>query len=119
MDELAMQLTKLNDAMSKLKEAKAKLVPEVKPQPENPEHQKPTTPAPDTKPIPQPEGKKPSMYQILIRKKRKLLAVATYMSKILDDIQKHHLQKENIVRLLLLLRSLMSLKSKLFLKLIM
>lgn len=44
MDELAMQLTKLNDAMSKLKEAKAKLVPEVKPQPENPGHQKPSTP---------------------------------------------------------------------------
>lgn len=44
MDKLAMQLTKLNDAMSKLKEAKAKLVPKVKPQPENPGHQKPSTP---------------------------------------------------------------------------
>lgn len=44
MDELAMQLTKLNDAMSKLKKTKAKLVPEVKPKPENPEHQKPSTP---------------------------------------------------------------------------
>lgn len=44
MDKLVMQLTKLNDAMSKLKEAKAKLVPEVKPKPENPEHQKPSTP---------------------------------------------------------------------------
>ncbi|WP_025172459.1 pneumococcal surface protein PspC, LPXTG-anchored form [Streptococcus pneumoniae] len=94
MDELAMQLTKLNDAMSKLKEAKAKLVPEVKPQPENPEHQKPTTPAPDTKPIPQPEGKKPSVPDINQEKEKAKLAVATYMSKILDDIQKHHLQKE-------------------------
>ena len=63
MDELATQLTKLNDAMSKLKAAKAKLVPEVKPQPENP-GPKPT-PQPENpgpKPTPQPEnpGPKPT-----------------------------------------------------------
>ncbi|VIS22585.1 choline binding protein A [Streptococcus pneumoniae] len=63
--------------------------PEVKPQPENPEHQKPTTPAPDTKPSPQPEGKKPSVPDINQEKEKAKLAVATYMSKILDDIQKH------------------------------
>ncbi|HEW5475495.1 TPA: RICH domain-containing protein, partial [Streptococcus pneumoniae] len=82
MDELAMQLTKLNDAMSKLKEAKAKLVPEVKPQPENPE------------PKPQPEGEKPSVPDINQEKEKAKLAIATYMSKILDDIKKHHLKKE-------------------------
>ncbi|HGR9415617.1 choline binding protein A [Streptococcus pneumoniae] len=59
------------------------------PQPENPEHQKPTTPAPDTKPSPQPEGKKPSVPDINQEKEKAKLAVATYMSKILDDIQKH------------------------------
>ncbi|MTW38219.1 RICH domain-containing protein, partial [Streptococcus pneumoniae] len=64
------------------------------PQPENPEHQKPTTPSPDTKPSPQPEGKKPSVPDINQEKEKAKLAVATYMSKILDDIQKHHLQKE-------------------------
>ncbi|HGR1156375.1 TPA: RICH domain-containing protein, partial [Streptococcus pneumoniae] len=106
MDELAMQLTKLNDAMSKLKEAKAKLVPEVKPQPENPEHQKPTTPAPDTKPIPQPEGKKPSVPDINQEKEKAKLAVATYMSKILDDIQKHHLQKEKHRQIVALIKEL-------------
>ncbi|VPN62852.1 surface protein PspC [Streptococcus pneumoniae] len=104
MDELAMQLTKLNDAMSKLKEAKAKLVPEVKPQPENPEHQKPT--APDTKPIPQPEGKKPSVPDINQEKEKAKLAVATYMSKILDDIQKHHLQKEKHRQIVALIKEL-------------
>ncbi|MFR9415313.1 RICH domain-containing protein, partial [Streptococcus pneumoniae] len=112
MDELAMQLTKLNDAMSKLKEAKAKLVPEVKPQPENPEHQKPTTPAPDTKPSPQPEGKKPSVPDINQEKEKAKLAVATYMSKISDDIQKHHLQKEKHRQIVALIKELDELKKQ-------
>ncbi|HFH1636109.1 TPA: RICH domain-containing protein, partial [Streptococcus pneumoniae] len=100
MDELAMQLTKLNDAMSKLKEAKAKLVPEVKPQPENPE------------PKPQPEGEKPSVPDINQEKEKAKLAVATYMSKILDDIQKHHLQKEKHRQIVALIKELDELKKQ-------
>lgn len=100
MDELAMQLTKLNDAMSKLKEAKAKLVPEVKPQPENPE------------PKPQPEGEKPSVPDINQEKEKAKLAIATYMSKILDDIQKHHLQKEKHRQIVALIKELDELKKQ-------
>ncbi|VOG99615.1 choline-binding surface protein A [Streptococcus pneumoniae] len=100
MDELAMQLTKLNDAMSKLKEAKAKLVPEVKPQPENPE------------PKPQPEGKKPSVPDINQEKEKAKLAIATYMSKILDDIKKHHLKKEKHHQIVALIKDLDKLKKQ-------
>ena len=113
-----MQLTKLNDAMSKLKKLKRNWYQRLN-RSRKIQSIKTNNSAPDTKPIPQPEGKKPSVPDINQEKEKAKLAVATYMSKILDDIQKHHLQKENIVRLLLLLRSLMSLKSKLFLKLIM
>ncbi|CAG6062507.1 choline-binding surface protein A [Streptococcus pneumoniae] len=100
MDELAMQLTKLNDAMSKLKEAKAKLVPEVKPQPENPE------------PKPQPEGEKPSVPDINQEKEKAKLAIATYMSKILDDIKKHHLKKEKHHQIVALIKDLDKLKKQ-------
>ncbi|HFP2915836.1 TPA: RICH domain-containing protein [Streptococcus pneumoniae] len=100
MDKLAMQLTKLNDAMSKLKEAKAKLVPEVKPQPENPE------------PKPQPEGEKPSVPDINQEKEKAKLAIATYMSKILDDIKKHHLKKEKHHQIVALIKDLDKLKKQ-------
>ncbi|HGQ7234107.1 TPA: RICH domain-containing protein, partial [Streptococcus pneumoniae] len=100
MDELAMQLTKLNDAMSKLKEAKAKLVPEVKPQPENPE------------PKPQPEGEKPSVPDINQEKEKAKLAIATYMSKILDDIKKHHLKKEKHHQIVAFIKDLDKLKKQ-------
>ncbi|HGS3613670.1 TPA: RICH domain-containing protein, partial [Streptococcus pneumoniae] len=100
MDELAMQLTKLNDTMSKLKEAKAKLVPEVKPQPENPE------------PKPQPEGEKPSVPDINQEKEKAKLAIATYMSKILDDIKKHHLKKEKHHQIVALIKDLDKLKKQ-------
>ncbi|MGP0500545.1 RICH domain-containing protein, partial [Streptococcus pneumoniae] len=100
MDELAMQLTKLNDAMSRLKEAKAKLVPEVKPQPENPE------------PKPQPEGEKPSVPDINQEKEKAKLAIATYMSKILDDIKKHHLKKEKHHQIVALIKDLDKLKKQ-------
>ncbi|HGL8046185.1 TPA: RICH domain-containing protein, partial [Streptococcus pneumoniae] len=100
MDELAMQLTKLNDAMSKLKEAKAKLVPEVKPQLENPE------------PKPQPEGEKPSVPDINQEKEKAKLAIATYMSKILDDIKKHHLKKEKHHQIVALIKDLDKLKKQ-------
>ncbi|HGS1579033.1 TPA: RICH domain-containing protein, partial [Streptococcus pneumoniae] len=100
MDELAMQLTKLNDAMSKLKEAKVKLVPEVKPQPENPE------------PKPQPEGEKPSVPDINQEKEKAKLAIATYMSKILDDIKKHHLKKEKHHQIVALIKDLDKLKKQ-------
>ncbi|VPL56601.1 choline-binding surface protein A [Streptococcus pneumoniae] len=100
MDELAMQLTKLNDAMSKLKEAKAKLVPEVKPQPENPE------------PKPQPEGEKPSVPDINQEKEKAKLAIATYMSKILDAIKKHHLKKEKHHQIVALIKDLDKLKKQ-------
>ncbi|VSM70010.1 surface protein PspC [Streptococcus pneumoniae] len=86
--------------------------PEVKPQPEKPEHQKPTTPAPDTKPSPQPEGKKPSVPDINQEKEKAKLAVATYMSKILDDIQKHHLQKEKHRQIVALIKELDELKKQ-------
>ncbi|WP_193749794.1 RICH domain-containing protein, partial [Streptococcus pneumoniae] len=82
------------------------------PQPENPEHQKPTTPAPDTKPSPQPEGKKPSVPDINQEKEKAKLAVATYMSKILDDIQKHHLQKEKHRQIVALIKELDELKKQ-------
>ncbi|HEW2061524.1 TPA: RICH domain-containing protein, partial [Streptococcus pneumoniae] len=91
MDELAMQLTKLNDAMSKLKEAKAKLVPEVKPQP---------------------EGEKPSVPDINQEKEKAKLAIATYMSKILDDIKKHHLKKEKHHQIVALIKDLDKLKKQ-------
>ncbi|HFN7412697.1 TPA: RICH domain-containing protein, partial [Streptococcus pneumoniae] len=100
MDELAMQLTKLNDAMSKLKEAKAKLVPEVKPQPENPEPKR------------QPEGEKPSVPDINQEKEKAKLAIATYMSKILDDIKKHHLKKEKHHQIVALIKDLDKLKKQ-------
>ncbi|MDS2241385.1 pneumococcal surface protein PspC, LPXTG-anchored form [Streptococcus pneumoniae] len=82
------------------------------PQPENPEHQKPTTPAPDTKSSPQPEGKKPSVPDINQEKEKAKLAVATYMSKILDDIQKHHLQKEKHRQIVALIKELDELKKQ-------
>ncbi|HGK0944705.1 TPA: pneumococcal surface protein PspC, LPXTG-anchored form, partial [Streptococcus pneumoniae] len=82
------------------------------PQPENPEHQKPTTPAPDTKPSPQPEGKKPSVPDINQEKEKAKLAVATYMSKILDDVQKHHLQKEKHRQIVALIKELDELKKQ-------
>ncbi|HEU7588293.1 TPA: RICH domain-containing protein, partial [Streptococcus pneumoniae] len=91
MDELAMQLTKLNDAMSKLKEAKAKLVPEPKPQP---------------------EGEKPSVPDINQEKEKAKLAIATYMSKILDDIKKHHLKKEKHHQIVALIKDLDKLKKQ-------
>ncbi|WP_228111253.1 RICH domain-containing protein, partial [Streptococcus pneumoniae] len=89
-----------NDAMSKLKEAKAKLVPEVKPQPENPE------------PKPQPEGEKPSVPDINQEKEKAKLAIATYMSKILDDIKKHHLKKEKHHQIVALIKDLDKLKKQ-------
>ncbi len=82
------------------------------PQPENPEHQKPTTPSPDTKPSPQPEGKKPSVPDINQEKEKAKLAVVTYMSKILDDIQKHHLQKEKHRQIVALIKELDELKKQ-------
>nr|AAF73789.1 surface protein PspC [Streptococcus pneumoniae]AAF73815.1 surface protein PspC [Streptococcus pneumoniae] len=82
------------------------------PQPENPEHQKPTTPSPDTKPSPQPEGKKPSVPDINQEKEKAKLAVVTYMSKILDDIQNIICRKKNIVRLLALIKELDELKKQ-------
>nr|AAF73803.1 surface protein PspC [Streptococcus pneumoniae] len=80
--------------------------------PEKPEHQNPTTPAPDTKPSPQPEGKKPSVPDINQEKEKAKLAVATYMSKISDDIQKHHLQKEKHRQIVALIKELDELKKQ-------
>ncbi|HEU2951980.1 TPA: RICH domain-containing protein, partial [Streptococcus pneumoniae] len=79
---------------------KAKLVPEVKPQPENPE------------PKPQPEGEKPSVPDINQEKEKAKLAIATYMSKILDDIKKHHLKKEKHHQIVALIKDLDKLKKQ-------
>ncbi|HEU3202897.1 surface protein PspC [Streptococcus pneumoniae] len=110
--------SKLDEAFSKFKNglsssssSGSSTKPET-PQPEKPEHQKPTTPAPDTKPSPQPEGKKPSVPDINQEKEKAKLAVATYMSKILDDIQKHHLQKEKHRQIVALIKELDELKKQ-------
>ncbi|WP_425541430.1 pneumococcal surface protein PspC, LPXTG-anchored form, partial [Streptococcus pneumoniae] len=110
--------SKLDEAFSKFKNglsssssSGSSTKPET-PQPEKPEHQKPTTPAPDTKPSPQPEGKKPSVPDINQEKEKAKLAVATYMSKISDDIQKHHLQKEKHRQIVALIKELDELKKQ-------
>ncbi|WP_193306572.1 RICH domain-containing protein, partial [Streptococcus pneumoniae] len=107
----ATRLEKIKTDRKKAEEAKRKAAEEDKVK-EKPEHQKPTTPAPDTKPSPQPEGKKPSVPDINQEKEKAKLAVATYMSKILDDIQKHHLQKEKHRQIVALIKELDELKKQ-------
>lgn len=123
----ATRLEKIKTDRKKAEEAKRKAAEEDKvkekpaeqpqpapaPQPEKPtEEPENPAPAPDTKPSPQPEGKKPSVPDINQEKEKAKLAVATYMSKILDDIQKHHLQKEKHRQIVALIKELDELKKQ-------
>ncbi|HGQ3330043.1 TPA: RICH domain-containing protein, partial [Streptococcus pneumoniae] len=63
-------------------------------------------------PKPQPEGEKPSVPDINQEKEKAKLAIATYMSKILDDIKKHHLKKEKHHQIVALIKDLDKLKKQ-------
>ncbi|HHA7540132.1 TPA: RICH domain-containing protein, partial [Streptococcus pneumoniae] len=66
----------------------------------------------ENQPAPQPEGEKPSVPDINQEKEKAKLAIATYMSKILDDIKKHHLKKEKHHQIVALIKDLDKLKKQ-------
>ncbi|WP_227717865.1 RICH domain-containing protein, partial [Streptococcus pneumoniae] len=101
----ATRLEKIKTDRKKAEEAKRKAAEEDKVK-EKPAEQ------PQPAPAPQPEGKKPSVPDINQEKEKAKLAVATYMSKILDDIQKHHLQKEKHRQIVALIKELDELKKQ-------